>query len=92
MFWAFTSMGRWPTAWTASVWKGTPRSRHRAPISAMGWMVPISLLANMTDTRAVSSRMAAATSDTLTTPLSSTGMRVTSKPSLDSWSMVCSTA
>ena len=61
-------------------------------MASMGWMVPISLLANMTDTSAVSSRMAAATSSTRTTPFSCTSSSVTSKPSLRSLSSVCSTA
>lgn len=73
MFSASTSMGRWPTAWTASVWKGTPLLRQAAPISATGWMVPISLLANMMDTRAVSLVMAFSTSATETRPSRSTG-------------------
>ena len=88
----FTSMGRWPAACTASVWNSTCFSWHRAPISSMGWMEPISLLANMMLTRAVSSRMAAATSATFTMPLSSTGRRVTSKPSFSSRARVWSTA
>ena len=53
-----TLMGRWPTACTASVWKRTPALRHTAPISSMGWMVPISLLAYITVTRRVSGRIA----------------------------------
>ena len=59
--WAATSMGTLPTAWTASVWNQTPRSRQIAPISGIGWMVPISLLAYMIETMAVSGRMASAT-------------------------------
>ena len=51
-------MGILPTAWVASVCSQTPRSRQRRPISASGWMTPISLLANMTETSIVSSRMA----------------------------------
>ena len=38
----------------ASVWNSTPFSRQRAPISRMGWMVPISLLTYMMVTRQVS--------------------------------------
>ena len=78
MFIFSTSMGMWPAACTASVWKGMPFSRHRAPISVMGCTVPISLLANMMVTRQVSSRMAAATSSSRTTPSSCTSSRVTS--------------
>ena len=46
MLCACTSMGRCPAACTASVWKGTPCSRQTAPISAMGRIEPISLLAS----------------------------------------------
>ncbi len=39
--------GTLPTACTASVWKRIPFSFAIAPISAIGWMTPISLLAVM---------------------------------------------
>ena len=68
-----TSTLTWPTAWTASVWKRMPRSRHSAPISRMGWRVPISLLAYMMVTRQVSGRMAAASSSRRIRPFSWTG-------------------
>ena len=73
MFISFTSILIWPAAWTASVWKGTLAALHTAPISWMGWMVPISLLANMMVTRQVSGRMAAFTSSAVTMPFSWTG-------------------
>jgi hypothetical protein len=49
----FTSTGTLPMACTASVWKSTPRSRQSLPISAMGCITPISLLAYMMVTRMV---------------------------------------
>ena len=64
------SMGICPAACTASQWKGIPFARHSAPISLTGWTVPISLLANMTVTSAVSGRMAASRSSRRTTPSS----------------------
>ena len=47
------SMATLPTAWTASVWSSTPRALHRAAISGMGKMVPVSLLAYMPNTPAL---------------------------------------
>ena len=82
-FHALTSTGILPTAWAASVWKKVLFSRHKAPISAMGWMTPISLLTVMMLTRAVSGRMAALSSSREMSPLDCTGRYVTSKPS--SW-------
>ena len=79
-----TLVGIRPTACTASLWKGTPRSRQSAPISATGWIVPTSLLAAMTETRTVSGRIAAATSAAATIPDGPTPTRVTSKPSRSS--------
>ena len=73
IFWAFTSMCTLPTAWTASVWNSTPRSLQIRPSSSMGWMVPISLLAYIMVTRAVSSVMAAESSSGRTRPSSWTG-------------------
>src|SRR5690348_4893004 len=68
------------------------RSRQSAPISAMGWIVPTSLLAYIAVTSAVSSRSAAATASRLTRPSPSTGRYVTLKPSRSNCSQVCSTA
>ena len=55
---AATSMGRCPAACTASVWNSTPFSRQTAPISPIGRIDPISLLAYIRLTRQVSGRMA----------------------------------
>ena len=87
-----TLIGTWPTACTASVWNSTPRLRQIAPISRMGWIVPISLFANMIVTRHVSSRIAFSTSSGRTRPSSWTSRSVTSKPSLSSLFSVWSTA
>ena len=73
MFCSLTSMGTWPTAWTASVWNQIPFSRQSLPIWGMGWRVPISLLAYMMVTRPVSSVRAASSSSTRTMPFSWTG-------------------
>ena len=78
--------------WTASVWNRTPAWRQTAPISAMGWMVPISLLANMTLTRQVSGRMALRTCSAVTTPSGGMSSRVTSYPSRSRAWRVWSTA
>ena len=59
MFMASTSSAIFPKACAASVWKKAPFSRHSLPISANGWMTPISLFTAITDTSSVSSRMAA---------------------------------
>ena len=67
-FQAATSTGMRPTAWTASQWKTTPRSRQRAPTSATGCSVPTSLFAAIIETRIVSGRSAAATSPASTRP------------------------
>ena len=48
-----------PVACAASTWKMMPRSRHIAPMAAMSWITPISLLTNITETRMVSGRSAA---------------------------------
>ena len=53
-----TSNGTLPTACTASVWKRRPSPCAIAPISAIGWMTPISLLAAMIVTRIVLSVIA----------------------------------
>ena len=71
-------MGTWPTAWAASTWTSTPRSRHAATTSATGWTVPTSWLPHWTWTSAVSGRTAASTSSASTRPRPSTGTTVTS--------------
>ena len=67
-------------------------SRQMAAISSTGCIVPISLLAYMIVTSAVSSRIACRRSSGLTIPFSPTGRRVISKPSFSSRSNVWSTA
>jgi hypothetical protein len=59
--------------WAASVWKAMPWRRVMAPIWASGWIVPISLLACITDTRIVRVVMACSTSAGSTRPTRSTG-------------------
>ncbi len=68
-----TSMGTCPKDCTASVWNATPCSCAIFASSAMGSIVPISLLAIMTEARMVSSRMAASKSAGRTRPSASTG-------------------
>ena len=95
--WSMSRKGSLPKAWTASVWKGTPRSRQRRPMAATGWTVPVSLFAVMTETSAVSGRSASATEPGSTRPTRSTGRSVRAKPSwasryLSAWSTAwCST-
>ena len=55
---ARTSTGIFATDCTASVWNSAPRACASRASSATGWIVPISLLACITDTIAVSSRQA----------------------------------
>ena len=54
-----TSRGILPAACTASVCRGTFASRQTAASSAMGWIVPVSLLARITETSRASGRRAA---------------------------------
>ena len=89
---ASTSMGSFPAACTASVWNSTPFALHTLPISATGSTVPISLLANMTDTASVLSVMASATCSADTRPCLSTSKYVTWKPSRSSRLQVSSVA
>ena len=65
---AWTSSGILPTAWAASVWKTTPRSWQSRPISAIGLIVPTSLLAAMIETSTVRSVRASATASADTPP------------------------
>ena len=81
-----------PAVCTTSLWKSTPASRVILPISAMGWMVPTSLLPCMIDTRTVSGRMALRTSSGSTRPPPSTGTLVNSQPRFSRYSMVSRTA
>ena len=82
MFIARTSIGTFPAACAASVWKITPRALVIAPISASGWTVPISLFAAMTETRMVSGVIAARSSSRSMKPSRSTPSHVTRQPSL----------
>src|SRR5438552_4329995 len=77
---ASTSIGVLPTAWVASVWKMIPFSLASLPIAATSWIVPISLLANMTEIRMVLSVIALRISSTSIRPSGCTGTYVTSKP------------
>ena len=52
---AAKSTGTAPTAWTASVWTGMPCSAASATTSSIGWRVPTSLLAHITEMRATES-------------------------------------
>ncbi len=70
---ASTSTGILPTAWVASVWKMIPFSLASLPSSATGWIVPISLLASITEIRMVLSVSAARTASTSTRPSRPTG-------------------
>ena len=69
MFCAFTSIGILPTACTASVWNGILCFRAIAPSSAIGSMVPISLLAYMMEMRMVLSVIAFSRSAGSTRPV-----------------------
>ena len=73
MFMAFTSRGIFPTAWAQSLWNRTPPARHMAPISASGWMTPISLWTPITDTSSVHSPIASRSRSRSMRPLGSTG-------------------
>ena len=55
---ACTSTGTLPNDCVASVCSSTPRARHSAPMAAMSWITPISLLACISDTSTVSGRRA----------------------------------
>ena len=53
---AAQSTGTLPVACAASTWKMMPLARQISPISAIGWITPISLFTCMIDTRIVSGR------------------------------------
>ena len=90
---SFTLTGTLPTAWAASVWNSTPRSRGRcAPISRTGCNTPISLLAYMTLTRMVLSVMAARSASRSSRPSRCTGRKVTLEAVLSRRLQVSSTA
>mmetsp|Transcript_4574 Transcript_4574/g.8007 ORF Transcript_4574/g.8007 Transcript_4574/m.8007 type:complete len:201 (+) Transcript_4574:398-1000(+) len=73
MFISFTSIGIFPTACAASVWKNTLCLRQMAPISLMGWMTPISLFTAITETIAVSFRIAPSSFSKSMSPFDMTG-------------------
>ena len=87
-----TWIGTLPTACVASVWNSTPRSRAILPISRMGWMTPISLLAYITLTRTVFSVMAARRASRSIRPSVPVARSVTSQPCLFSFLQVSRTA
>ncbi len=74
---SLTLNGTFPTACTASVWNSTPFSFAIAPISAIGWITPISLLAVMIVMRIVLSVIAAFSSSRSIRPSFRTGRYVT---------------
>ena len=74
------SMGTSPSAATASLCRAMPVPSSSSAISAIGWTVPISLLAHCSDTRIVSSVMRARSFLGDTRPCRSIGARVTRKP------------
>ena len=76
-FRSFTLNGSLPTICTASVWKRMPFSFAIAPISAIGWMTPISLLAAMIVMRIVLSLIAAFSWSRLISPSFRTARYVT---------------
>jgi hypothetical protein len=80
---AANSTGSWPTACTASLCMGTPNSAAIAASSAIGMMVPTSLLAHITDTSATSSWLSSTSrsADADTEPSGAVGSQVTSAPS-----------
>ncbi len=65
-----TENGILPTPWTASQWNTTSGSLAlmAAPISPIGWMTPISLLASMMLTSEVSGAIASTTCSGVTRP------------------------
>src|SRR5216117_4014202 len=77
---ASTLTGILPTACVASVWKMIPFSLASLPMAATSWMVPISLLANITEIRIVLSVSALRISSTSMTPSGCTGTYVTWNP------------
>ena len=70
---AFTSIGACAANWTASTWNFAACPRTISPISAIGWIVPTSLLAAITLTSVVRSVRASATASGSTRPDRSTG-------------------
>src|SRR5438270_10243243 len=77
---ASTSTGVLPTAWVASVWNRMPFSFASLPMAAISWIVPISVLANITEIRMVLSVTALRISATSMRPSGCTGTYVTWRP------------
>lgn len=75
------SMTTLPTVCVASEWNRTPACRYSLAMAFMGFKVPTSLFACITDTNTVSSRIASFISSVDTAPSRPTGSTVTSKPS-----------
>ena len=63
-----------------AVQRARPARGRARPPRATGWMVPVSLLASIRETRTVSSRRAASSSSSRTRPRSSTPTRLISQP------------
>ena len=74
------SIGTTPAVCEASIANVIPRFRHSAPISATGWIVPITLEPWLTITRRVLGRSRRATARGSTRPSRSTGTKSTSTP------------
>ena len=89
---AATSIGILPADCTASVWNRAPRACATAASRAIGCTVPISLLACITETRAVRSPTAASRSAGSTTPARPAGSSVVVQPRFASAFSVLSTA
>ncbi len=75
-----TDTGIFPNAWTASVWKQTPASRHRPASRATGCSVPTSLFTHITLTTATPRASAASSAVSSTAPAASTGSAISSPP------------
>ena len=89
---ARTSTGIFPTDWTASVCMSAPCWCAIAASSAIGWMVPISLFACITETSAVSFVTSSRRRSGSTMPVRSTGINVVCHPRRASALSVLSTA
>lgn len=85
-------MGTLPTDWAASVWTSAPARRAASATAWTGCRTPVSLLACMIVTSAVSGPSAAMTWSTATRPSASTPARVTRNPWRSSQSHGAATA
>ena len=75
-----SATGSFPNAWTASEWKQTCASRHRAASRATGCTTPTSLFTHMTLTIATPRRSASASAPSSTSPEAPTGRMISSPP------------